>query len=182
MSFSPRKKFRSWHRIGAVITALPFVIVIISGLILQVKKEFNWIQPPSQQGSGSFPTLPFDSLLSVAQSVDSVGIATWEDVDRLDVRPDKGITKVRGNNRWEIQIDHQTGEVLQVAFRRSDLIESIHDGSWFHDDAKLWIFLPSGIIVLGLWLTGLYLFLLPYTAKRRNRKRLEERQKARRQS
>jgi uncharacterized iron-regulated membrane protein len=179
MSFNPRRKFRSWHRIGAIITAIPFVIVIVSGLLLQVKKEFAWIQPPSQNGSGTYPSLSFDSLLTVAQTVDSVGIQSWQDIDRLDVRPDKGITKIRGNNRWEIQIDHQTGEILQVAYRRSDLFEAIHDGSWFHDQAKLWIFLPSAVIVFLLWCTGIYLFALPYTAKRRNRKRLEKRRQAR---
>jgi hypothetical protein len=155
------------------------LIVIITGLILQVKKEVAWVQPPSQKGSGSYPTLSFDSLLISVQSVDSVGIRTWQDIDRLDVRPDKGITKVRGNNDWEIQVDHQTGEVLQVAYRRSDIIEALHDGSWFHDQAKLWIFLPSGIIVFLLWCTGIYLFALPYTAKRRNKKRLERRRKER---
>ena len=70
--------------------------------------------------------------------------------------------KVRSNNRWEIQIDTHSGEVTQVAYRRSDLIEQIHDGSWFHDKVKLWIFLPSGIILFVLWITGFYMFLLPY--------------------
>jgi hypothetical protein len=30
------------------------------------------------------------------------GIETWSDVDRLDVRPGKGMLKVRAKNRWEI--------------------------------------------------------------------------------
>jgi hypothetical protein len=41
----------------------------------------------------------------------------------------------------------------------------MHDGSWFHEAAKLWLFLPSAIIVLGLWITGIYLFLLPFRAR-----------------
>jgi len=94
----------------------------------------------------------------------------------LDVRPDKGIVKVRAVNRWEIQIDTETAEVLQVAYRRSELLESLHDGSWFHDSAKLWVFLPSGIVVTILWITGIYLFFVPYFAKRQNKKRREDRQ------
>ena len=76
-------------------------------------------------------------------------------------------------NGWEVQLDAQTGQVLQVAVRRSDLIESIHDGSFFHESFKLWVFLPTGIILALIWGTGIYLFLLPYLLKRkraRNRK------------
>jgi hypothetical protein len=97
--------------------------------------------------------------------VEEAKIQSWNDVDRLDVRVEKGVVKVRGKNRWEVQVDTHTGEVLHVAYRRSDLIESIHDGSWFHEKVKLWIFLPSGIILLTLWITGLYMVILPYTVK-----------------
>ena len=92
-------------------------------------------------------------------------------IDRLDVRPDKGIVKVRANNKWEIQIDTFTGQVMQVAYRRSDLIEQLHDGSWFHDKIKLWIFLPSGIILFGLWITGVYMLIVPYYIKWKRRSR-----------
>jgi len=70
------------------------------------------------------------------------------------------VIKIRSKNRWEIQIDHQTGKVMQVAYRRSDLIESIHDGSFFHDKVKIWVFLPSAIVLLTLWITGVYLFVI----------------------
>ena len=40
---------------------------------------------------------------------------------------------------YEVQIDTETAEILQVAVRRSDLIESIHDGSYFNDHFKLWV-------------------------------------------
>ncbi|MEE2917310.1 MAG: PepSY domain-containing protein, partial [Candidatus Neomarinimicrobiota bacterium] len=98
-------------------------------------------------------------------------IHSWEDIDRLDVRIQAGMVKVRSKNNWEIQIDTQSGTILQQAYRRSDIIESIHDGSWFHDKVKLWIFLPTGIILLILWISGVYMLILPYTVKwKRNRK------------
>jgi nucleotide-binding universal stress UspA family protein len=105
----------------------------------------------------------------VAASVPEAEVASWEDVDRLDVRPDRGVVKVRSKTRWEVQIDTNTAEILQVAYRRSDLIESLHDGSFFHDKVKLWVFLPAGLILLGLWVTGVYLWLLPYLVRRRRR-------------
>ena len=88
-------------------------------------------------------------------------VQSWDDVDRVDVRPKDGIAKVTCKNRYEVQVDFRTGETVQVAYRRSDLIESIHDGSFFHDAAKLYVFLPAGVVVLGLWVTGMYLWVLP---------------------
>jgi hypothetical protein len=78
--------------------------------------------------------------------------------------------KVRAENSWEIQIDANTGAVLQVAYRRSDLIESIHDGSFFGDYAKLWLFLPSALVLIGLWVTGMVLFLRPRLVNARKRR------------
>ena len=95
------------------------------------------------------------------------------DIDRLDVRIDKGIVKVRTKNRWEVQIDTYSGEVVQVAYRRSDIIEELHDGSWFHENVKLLIFLPSGIILFLLWITGFYMVLIPYLSKWKKRKSIK---------
>ena len=157
------------HRWGSIIVSVPVLVVILSGLLLLLKKEFSWIQPASQCGGSKELVLGFDQVLEIAKTIPEAGIESWEDIDRLDVRPSKGMLKVRTNNRWEIQIDTQSGEVLQVAYRRSDLIESFHDGSFFHDKVRLWVFLPSAVVLLGLWLTGLYLFILYLYLGRRGR-------------
>ena len=94
-----------------------------------------------------------------------MNIKSWSDIDRLDVRIDKGIVKVRGKNRWEVQIDTQTKKVLQVAYRRSDLIEQLHDGSWFNEKVKLYIFLPSGIILFVPLVDGYIYVYLPLFKK-----------------
>ncbi len=161
---------RVLHRWGAIAIAVPVLLVILTGLLLLLKKDFAWIQPPTQRGSSTQLTLSFDRIMEIARTVPEAGVESWEDVDRLDVRPSKGMLKIRGNNRWEIQLDAKTGEVLQVAFRRSDFIESLHDGTFFHDRVKLWVMLPSAVILLGLWTTGIYLFLLPHLNRRRRKK------------
>lgn len=172
------------HRWGAILIALPFLIVLLSGLLLQVKKEFAWIQPPAQTGSLSneTPAIDFGEILRIARSDPRADIEGWEDVDRLDVRPDDGIVKVRSRSNWEQQIDLGTGELLSSMKRRSGIIEAMHDGSWFHDSAKLWIFLPSAVVVLILWITGIYLFFVPFFARRRNRRELERRRRNRRRN
>ena len=156
---------RKLHRWGAILVALPFLVVIVTGILLQVKKEWSWVQPPSKRGKGTTPTIKLDAILDAAKSYPEVGVQSWQDVDRIDVQPGRGIAKLQAHSRWEVQVDLESGAVLQVAYRRSDLIESIHDGSWFHDSAKLWIFLPTALIVLGLWFTGMYLFVLPHAVR-----------------
>lgn len=160
---------RKLHRWGAIAIAVPAAIVIVSGVLLQLKKQWTWVQPPTQRGAEPALTISFDDIMASVASRPEAGIASWDDVDRLDVRPSRGVVKVRGKNRWEVQVDTSTGAVLQSTHRRSDLIESIHDGSWFHDTAKLWIFLPNGLVLLLLWLTGVYLWALPIVKRRRGR-------------
>ena len=95
-------------------------------------------------------------------------VQRWDDVNRLDVRPGRGLVKVWLQNGYEVQIDLGTGRVLQVAYRRSDLIESIHDGSFFGGDwTKLGLFLPTGVTLLLLWLGGVWMFWVPFWAKRK---------------
>ena len=161
---------RFFHRWGSIIVSVPILLVIITGILLLLKKESDWIQPPTQPGTPNELGVSFDDILKMAQSVPEAEIQTWDDVSRLDVRPAKGMLKVRANNGWEIQLDSQSGNILQIAYRRTDIIESLHDGSFFHSHTKLWLFLPSGIIILGLWLTGIYLFFKPTLTKRKRRK------------
>ena len=160
----------NWISIGI---AVPLGIVIVTGIILLLKKDIDWIQPHTERGSGTELRLGFDDILTIARTIPEAKIKTWKDVNRLDVRPGKGMLKVRARNSWEIQIDTRSGKVLQVAYRRSDLIESIHDGSYFHDNMKLWVFLPSGVFLALMWITGMYLFIYPYVARSKRRSKLK---------
>ena len=78
-----RRDLRKIHRWGAILIALPFLIVLLSGLFLQVKKEFNWIQPPTQDGTKAGASLSFDEILSTARGIPELETSTWEDIDRL---------------------------------------------------------------------------------------------------
>jgi len=165
---NPRIWNRKLHRWGAAAIALPFLVVLCTGILLQLKKQIPWVQPHEGRGAPTAGALSLGAMLDSVRTVAHTGISSWDDIDRIDIRPAKGLIKVVGFSRWEVQLDAGTGSVMQTAYRRSDLIESIHDGSFFHPFAKLGIFLPAGVIVLGLWVTGAYLFVLPYLARRKN--------------
>ncbi len=161
---------RKLHRWGAILIALPLLLVIVSGLLLQVKKQWAWVQPPTLKGTRSgAPQVPWPAILAAVQTIPAADVRSWDDIERLDVQPGKSLVKVQTRNRWEVQLDLATGEVLSSTYRRSDLIESLHDGSFFGDWSKLTIFLGNGLVLLFLWLSGLYLWWLPRMVRRRKR-------------
>lgn len=162
-----RKVSRRFHLWVSLSIFIPVVIVIGSGLLLQVKKEIDWIQPPTQKVAQAKPTIDFDHILTIVKQVPEADVNGWEDIDRLDVRPDKGIIKVRTKNQWEVQLNASNGAILQVAYRRTDTIEAIHDGSWFFEGAKLWLFLPAAVLLLVLWLTGIVMLFTTLKSKYR---------------
>jgi PepSY-associated TM region len=161
---------RKIHYWATAFVALPLLVLIGSGLLLQLKKHWQWVQPEEKQGTGSVPAVDLDAILASVQTA-RAEVRGWDDVNRVDLRPSKGMAKVWLRSGWEVQVDLGTGRVLQTAYRRSDLIESIHDGSFFAGEwTKLGLFLPTGVVLLVMWLTGLWMFVVPL-AKRRRRAR-----------
>ena len=111
-----------------------------------------------------------NSYLESAKTVAEAEIISWDNIDRIDIRPDKGIAKIRSKNNWEIQLDLETSEIYSVNYRRSDIIESIHDGSFFTDYIKFGVFFPTGILMIVLSFTGIYMFIIPILRKRKKGK------------
>jgi hypothetical protein len=159
------RKIHSWT---AIVIAVPVLVIFLTGLLLQLKKQLPWVQPTEHRGIGKEPSLEWPR--EICRQVPEAEIRSWADIHRVDVRPSRGMLKVTAQNSWEIQLDIQTGKVLQTAYRRSDLIEALHDGSWFHDGVKWAIFLPAGAALVLLWLTGIYLFWLPIWVRWRRRR------------
>lgn len=157
---------RRIHRWASIATALPLLLVVCTGILLLLKKEITWIQPPTLRGAGGEPAINLGAVLQAARTFSPAEVESWGDISRLDVRVKEGVIKVQARSGWEIQVCASTGALLGHAVRRSDLIEAIHDGSWFGDVAKMGIFLPSAVLVLTLWVTGIWLWLMPYLTRR----------------
>ena len=158
---------RQIHHWGSLLIMLQMGLVIGAGLLLILKKEIDWVQPPTVKGSDmeAVPAQSVEALFEAAKSVPDLKLTDWRTLSRVDFKPDKGVVKFVAVNNWEAQIDTATGDVLQVRYRRSDIIESLHDGSFFADWVKLYVFFPSGVILLVLWGTGIYLFFLPHVKR-----------------
>ena len=90
------------------------IIILSTGVLLLLKKDISWIQPSTQRGSSKELKLHFDDILNIVSKLPNINFKHWEDINRLDIRPKKGIIKVRGNNNWEVQLDSKTGEVCTL--------------------------------------------------------------------
>ena len=164
------KFFRLTHRWLGIFFAVVILNISVTGLLLLEKKQFEWIQPATRVG-GEGQMEDFISTQEVLEAALGYGHADFQsldDIDRIDFRPGKRVHKVRSEHNYsEMQIDAVTGKVLHVGTRRSDLFESLHDGSyfgaWVHD-----IFLPGAAIVcIFLTVGGIYLWAAPKLNKRK---------------
>ena len=170
-----RRLHRKLHVWSGVVVSLPLLLLVVTGALLLLKKHWSFVQPPEQRGSVTEPAIGFDAILAAVRSVPGNAAFDWTAVDRIDARPGKGLAKVRLENGTEIQVDLADGTVLQVAERRTGLIEALHDGSWFAGDwTKLGVMLPACALLTGLIGTGVWMWWRPIAIRRRVQRQLAE--------
>ena len=168
------RNLRTLHRkFGAALFTFLFVVAI-TGLLLGWKKHSGGVlQTTTQQGTTNDLSkwLTIDELNKRAEQVlkDSVGQKLSANLERIDIRKDKGIVKfIYSDHFWEIQLDGATGDVLSVDQRRSDFIEKIHDGSLIdfyinssNGQFKLFYTSLMGLGLLVFTITGFWLWYGP---------------------
>ncbi|HEY8280673.1 MAG TPA: PepSY-associated TM helix domain-containing protein [Bdellovibrionota bacterium] len=160
--------WRFWHRWVSLFIALPFLVILVTGILLATRAFNPLIQPVYPKAAGAPPQISFEQILQIAKSENGAGISSWADVDQVDVRPKNGEIRVRAKrDHWEVVIDGSTGKVLGVGQRRVPWLTSVHQGAFFGETVRYGIFLPAAVGVFFLLLSGLYLFFLPYLRKRR---------------
>lgn len=175
------RNFRKIHRITASILFVFFFVISVSGLILGWKKHSgDLILPKSYSGTSVDLSdwLPLDSLHTIAVGTlhDSVSINLSSEIDRIDVRKNKGMVKFTfANHYWEVQLDGASGRVLHIDKRYADFIENIHDGSvldvYFKTDHQPFKVFYTSIMGLSLLLFTITGFWLWYGPKRLKKKR-----------
>ena len=112
--------FRKTHRtIGAFLFVF-FFFVSVTGLLLGWKKNSGGlILSKSYIGTSTDlkDWIPIDSLHTIACNIlhDSVSADLSLELDRIDIRKDKGMVKfVFIDHFWGIQLDGSTGELLYI--------------------------------------------------------------------
>ena len=170
------KLFRTlWqvHKWLGLALGLLLVLTAATGLLLLVKKDFDWIQPPTQRGT-SGPPERYRPIHEVYGAVFALGIPELRDegdIARIDFRPDKGIHKVRSRHRdLEVQVDAITLETFGPEVRRSDWIERLHDGSLLGEWMHGYVMPLAAVALIALAITGYLIWWMPIARKRRQRR------------
>jgi len=169
------RQFRVYHKYIGIFLAILLVVSAITGLLLGWKKDAAWIQPPTQNGAATELAnwMPLDQLNDLAREAlyAKYPAQVGNEVDRLDVRPSKGLAKVLfTDGYWEVQIDGTTGAILSIDKRYSDFIEQLHDGSIISDAFKLVSMNVLGIGLSVMIITGIWLWYGPKRIRARKRK------------
>ncbi len=169
------KLFWTLHRWTGIIAAAFFACTATTGFLLLMKKKVDWIQPPMMIGAagGVSEFITNQQLFESVFAQEHPDFQSIEDIDRVDFRPNDRVFKVRSEHNWsEIQVDAVTGEVLSSRkVRRSDLIEQIHDGSFWADWVHEWVMPVISFALLFMVFSGLWLWIEPSVRKRRRKKR-----------
>ncbi len=156
---------RQTHKWIGISLSLFLALLAITGFLLATKKKFAWMQPPPAEGA---KIANASEIISVEQAVQAAyarghkELQSLDDVNRVDYRPGDNIFKVISNEGYiEVQVDGRTGKVLSDSFRNYQLIEDIHDLSFFADLAHTWLLPAVAIGLATLAITGITIFVTP---------------------
>ncbi|HXH74740.1 MAG TPA: PepSY domain-containing protein [Bacteriovoracaceae bacterium] len=140
---------RKPHRIVAVSILIPLAMMSITGLMLLMRNEIEWIQPKTVTAAAvTGQMLAPEHVLKLA----------GPGVDQIIYRPGKNNISVRMVDGMEAQYHSQTGELLKNAPRRSGFLIELHQGSWMGPVGQYGIHLMSGLGLVFLLISGMMIW------------------------
>src|SRR5688572_6547232 len=72
---------RKIHYWATAFVAIPVLVIICSGVLLQMKKHWQWVQPEEKRGMGTAPSVDLEAILASVQAVPGLGVKSWDDVN-----------------------------------------------------------------------------------------------------
>lgn len=171
--------YRKIHRLSGFYLFVLLLIVAITGILLGWKKNsFGIISADNHVGT----TVSTEKWLSVFELNEianqqlklHTNHAISTELDRIDIRPDKGQIKfIYKNNYYAIQLDGANGNLLLFEYRLADLMENIHDGSILdkifqtnNNFFKLIFTSITGLAIVIFSFTGFWLYYGPKKLKK----------------
>lgn len=158
------------HKWAGIVLALWLTLIAVTGLLLLFKKQSAWIQPPTQRDVPGEVTdfISQAELLAIVLAQEHPAFGSLADIDRIDLRPGRRVYKVVSRHGYaEIQVGAVSGAVLSVDVRRSDLLEQLHDGSYFGGVVHGWVMpvVAAGTVLLVV--SGVWVWVAPLLRRRR---------------
>ncbi len=162
------------HRWIGVGIGLVLLVTASTGFLLLMKKEWAWVQPPVVRGEAG-PASALKPLQDVYAAVFALGLPEFrseDDIARIDFRPAQRVHKVVSvHDHVEVQVCATTLRTSGPNRRVSDLLEQIHDGSWFGSFAHSGVMPIAAASLVFLAISGYVMWLWPKWQRRKSRVR-----------
>ena len=162
------------HRWVGGACAVVLLWLAVTGFLLQIKGRSEWIQPETRTGAmgGVDDFITVERLLEIVWLQQHPEFEQLGDISRIDLRPGKRVYKVLSEHKHaELQVCAVTGEVMNVSWRPSDLIEAIHAGSFFGKWVHGWIMPGVAIGLVYLCGSGIWIWIDMKLRKLRHKRR-----------
>ncbi len=169
--------FRKVHRITGATLFIFFFLVATTGLLLGWKKNTgDLLGSKTYQGSTTElkAWLPLNELQLKAEFHLRNEFPSLNEIqlDRIDVRQNKGVAKFIFKDYYGIQLDGATGALLHADKRHADFIENIHDASildsYWNGSGYIKLFYTTimGVALLVFTISGFWLWYGPKKLRR----------------
>lgn len=164
---------RHLHKWLGIPLIIFFLLIGITSILLAWKKKAELLPPTGETTSELRKNWisPAEMVSVAEEEMRKIGEST--EVDRIDIRPDKGVAKVTFKTHFtEVQLDGFSGKVISIETRHSDWIEKVHDGSIVDfylggdEAAKLTYSTLTSLGLILMCISGFYLWYYPKLIRR----------------
>ena len=159
------RRLRVLHRICGLIGAVFLIVISITGFLLALKGQVSAIKVPTQKGTKVATSQDIIHPAKVLEVVFGLGIAELAEashIDRLELHLSKNVYKVTSKEGYhEVQVDVASGKVLSIGTRNDQLLEDIHDLSYFNPAFRIWLLPVVATLLFALGTTGLTIYFTP---------------------
>ena len=144
---------RRLHRKLSLYIFLPLGVIVVSGVFLQFRNQFEWIQPELIVGEKSS-----EQMLHPQEIMKKLELKENQ-IDQMIYKPSKNNIALRLKSGEEIQVHPVTGTILKRAIRRTNLLIDIHQGSIIGPLGQYGIYIITGFGMIILYISGINLLL-----------------------
>lgn len=150
-SFFSLSFLRKYHRLTGLVITLPLLVTTITGVILQLRGEFEFIQPKAVKSDFKIS----DKLISFSTLIQKMGA---KNIDQIIWKPGKASLVVRLTNGEEAHLHPATGEILKQSPRRTGFLIELHQGSWMGKWGQYLVHFVAGLGLFFLIISGLLIY------------------------
>jgi len=129
---------------------------VVTGILLILRSKFGFIQTPTPK----VESVAIEKVRTISEVLTKLKNNSIEEsnISSIIYKPAKNIYAIRTKDYQEIILHPETLEILSMGPKYSTLLIQIHEGTYFSKSVRDYIFLPTSLSLLFLWVTGMILF------------------------